>query len=241
MPAFNEFFDAVYVLNLSKRTDRMAAMTARLEASGIRFERHEALSGAVLDHYFRTLKGARPFANANYVACALSHLSIYNKALERGQTSILILEDDILLHEDADALTRRFMDEVRHQGPTWDLLHLAYIPLTDDRSQWSYPMLEPHRLSQTLVRSRNLWSLMGYAVSARLMRHLVAAYNSKMPMELDRYFVDHILPSSEWACWAPAPQIVATFDDYSDNALCYEAGLRQKSVDTSRASLDQYK
>lgn len=238
MHAFNEFFDAVYVLNLASRPERWAAMADRLQ--GISYTRHEAIPGAVTRHYHALIKDSRPFGNPNYVACTMSHLHMFATSLARGHKSLLILEDDVGLHRDSDALTRQFMAQVRDLTPTWDLLYLSYIPLTPDCSMWSYVELDRHVASQNVRLARNLWSLMGYAISDRLMRHVLQVYGSSMPMELDRFFVTSIQPSAEFKCYGASPQIIAGHDGFSDNAQRNETGLVAKSMDSRLSTPSDY-
>lgn len=236
--AIHSHVDAVYVLNLASRPDRMKAMKRRLQRARIQYERHEALPGSIVQHYYGMLQHARPFTNANYVACSLSHLQIFAKALARNQTRILILEDDVVFHKNSEARTTTFFESVTDQK--WDLLYLAYIPLNDDMSQWTYPMLDPYEIKPGLVKSHNLWSLMAYCISDRLMRHCLSAYQAKMPMELDRFFVQQIQSDPSWISFAARPQIVAGHDGFSDNSGKQERGLLQKSMDSSRVSGDDY-
>lgn len=235
---FNDVFDCVYVLNLSSRPDRMKAMTERLARAGIRFERHEALPGSVVRHYYGLVQHSRPFSNANYVACSLSHLAIWTKALASGHKNICILEDDVLIHREADALLRTFVDQVRSMSPTWDLLYLSYIPLTDDEQQWSYVRLDGQKITgkPNLRGPGGLWSLMGYGISERLMRHMLEVYQKSMPMEIDRYFVKTIQKDPAWAVWAIAPQVIAGHDGFSDNSHRHESGLFEKSCDSRLAT-----
>jgi len=237
MHSWNQVFDAVYCLNLASRPDRYELMEKRFSYFGLNVERFNAIPGDLTKHFWASTFPQNPFfKNPNYIACAMSHMNIFTTALARGQKKILIIEDDIRIHRDSDEITREFMREI----PEWDLIHLSYIPLTDDLSKWNYNILDDRAVGDRVVKSKNLWSLMGYAVNEKMMRHLLDVYASCYPMELDRYLVGHVQNNPEFKCFACRPQPIAGEDGYSDNAVRYENGLYLKTFDSRFSQFHDY-
>jgi GR25 family glycosyltransferase involved in LPS biosynthesis len=225
----NEIFDKVYCLNLPGRPERMKEMERRFQFAGIKFERFNAISGDVVKFFHR--HSPQFFSNPNYVACALSHLSIYKTAIDRGEKRILIVEDDVKIHREANSISNRI-------PAAWDLLYLAYIPLSDDMTRWDYNIV-PYT-AERVFSAKNLWSLMGYGINEKLMRHLIEVYADSFPMELDRYFVQYIQPSEEFVSIGISPQIFCAEDGYSDNSGRNETGMMERSVDIRFAKYTDY-
>ena len=97
-----------YVINLARSRDRRAYIIAHLEKIGIDYEMVPAVDGRELD-----LDDQSIFAPSfrthikNFVGLAgatLSHRSVYSKILEDGLDRALVLEDDVILPADIDAL-----------------------------------------------------------------------------------------------------------------------------------------
>ena len=71
----------------------------------------------------------------------------------------------------------------------------------------------------------------GYAMSERLMKHMVDVYAKSYPKEHDRYLVENIQTSSEWKSYGSAPQIVTGEDSHSDLIGGLSDHHHEKSVD----------
>ena len=104
----NDYFDAVYVINLDRRTDRMERLDTQLKNLGIEYKRFSAVDA---------LEENIP----PYIAGKLSH----QKVLEQlnGQKA-LILEDDALFVEGF----QESFDEVMEYLPSdWDVFYLGVL------------------------------------------------------------------------------------------------------------------
>src|SRR5215469_11246506 len=95
-----------YVVNLARSPDRKAHMTAELGQTGLQYEIVNAVDGRDLD-----LSDTRlfdPTVDSSFrpgvFGCVLSHLHIYQKVLDDDLEIALILEDDVVLPPDLDAL-----------------------------------------------------------------------------------------------------------------------------------------
>src|ERR1035437_2587240 len=89
----NNYFDKVYLLNLHKRKDRLSTSIKKLNQFNIDVEIFGATDGSVMDHIWSKLDNSN-FTNSKYLACAISHLSIYADAIQNKHDRILIIEDD---------------------------------------------------------------------------------------------------------------------------------------------------
>ena len=89
----------VYVINLDRRPDRWAAMSAQLDRLGIEAARIPAIDRESLagDPALRSM-------GAGHVACARSHYRAMQALVDCGAPAALILEDDVEVGEEIPAL-----------------------------------------------------------------------------------------------------------------------------------------
>ena len=230
----NDYFDKIYVLSLKRNVDRRALVTERLNKVGIDFEFFDACDGQVINHLWKKLDNSH-FTTQNYVACSISHLSIYNDALSRGFKRILILEDDIKPHKNIQEVFSTIKNQINDD---YDLLYLGWIPLTDDCSMWSYNVIDDRFLTPNTIHSKNLWGLYAYSPSVSLMREMVDLYNESFPMEIDRYFVTQVQQQRKSvAIW---PQIVCHDIMVSNNNGWVDHQSLKKSIDARAAREEDY-
>ena len=104
----NDYFDAVYVINLDRRTDRMERLDTQLKNLGIEYERFSAVDGKAL--------GINPI-----VAGTMSH----QKLLEANcDNKFLVLEDDALF---VDNFNEKFAEAIEHLPPDTDIFYLGAL------------------------------------------------------------------------------------------------------------------
>jgi hypothetical protein len=174
-------------------------------------------------------------------------------ALDCGYNNILILEDDLRIHRNLDLFLKKYLnpswDQGMLEGLEWDLLYLAYIPLTDDLQRWDYTLTDNHVLnshyrpnvgSYRSFLGKNLWSLMAYGINIKLMNHIIQEYEFSFKLELDRYFVNNIQPNKKWITLGVSPQLFASENGVSSNSGEDHQDLLRKSVDTRYAELHDY-
>lgn len=235
----NEFFDQVYLLNLKRREDRLQLSKKRLEFVDLHYDTFQAVDGSVLEKMWKEMKNPY-FKNPSYLGCAVSHLSIYKHAVEKGYSRILILEDDCRINTNL----HNIFDTLKGYGfieGGWDLLYLGFIPLSDDQSMWDYNVLEQPIITRekvSLVKAKNFWGLYSYGISNRMMKEVLEVYEKDFPMELDRYFVEKIQPRKN--SYGVTPQLFAADDGYSDNSKKVENNMLLRSIDTRFANLTDY-
>lgn len=124
----------VWLINLDRDTERRAAMEAQLDALGLPFTRFPAIYGK--DHREELLKGADPEAYARNMGQTLlpgklgvyaSHLKVWEAFLESGHEVALILEDDVVFHDDFPEALDTGLAGAAH----WDTLRFNCI-----RAKW---------------------------------------------------------------------------------------------------------
>ena len=209
-------------------------MKKRLQFSEIEYEVFGACDGSVIKPIWEKF-GNSHFSNPSYLACAISHLSIYQDAIQKGYDKILILEDDVRCHYKVNQL----MDGLGSEIPQdFELLYLGFIPLTDDCSRWDYNVFGDRFITENMFHAKNLWGLFSYGISSNLMKEILDTYSKTFPMELDRYFVTQIQKRGN--SYGLLPQLFATEDGWSDNSKKMEVGLLQKSIDLRFSNLTDY-
>jgi len=77
----------IQVINLARRPDRLAQVSAELKLSGLKFELQVAVDGQ-LDGY------QSEFVSRGEIGCWKSHVNSMRKMIEKGEPFSLILEDD---------------------------------------------------------------------------------------------------------------------------------------------------
>lgn len=134
----NNFFDKVFVVSLETSKDRHAWLKEQLE--GLNYEMFWAVDGRkyTLDelekkglynhsqyNLNRLTKGeyVRPL-KLGRVGCALSHLTIYRKIVDKDYGKVLILEDDIAVLKDNLTFFNKAVGELPGD---WELLYLGYF------------------------------------------------------------------------------------------------------------------
>lgn len=102
----------IFLINLTRRADRLAAMTGRLDALGLTFERVPAVDAKAKD--FRDAAAHLPrngplgTIGDGMAACALSHARAWQALLDSGTEYGLVLEDDAAFSLDLPAFLDAF-------------------------------------------------------------------------------------------------------------------------------------
>ncbi|GHD07547.1 glycosyltransferase family 25 protein [Tianweitania populi] len=90
----------IFLINLDHSPDRLAFMTAQLEALGLQAERLAAVEGDKIDLSPYAASGLRP----GEVGCFLSHREAWCRLVASGDELALVLEDDVRLSQDLPAV-----------------------------------------------------------------------------------------------------------------------------------------
>lgn len=112
----------VYCINLDRRADRWQRMGLRMAAEEIVAERFAAITPE--DPRVPSLLGGETGLSPRVAACALSHRDVWTLALERGQTRVMILEDDVFFHTKWRPILEDCLQRLDREHPDWDLFLL---------------------------------------------------------------------------------------------------------------------
>ena len=154
----NEFFDHVYVISLKRAVDRQAHVKEELD--GLEYElfwgkdkrefdlRQLEKEGiyneqlAIRHHRF-----SKPMPGG-MLGCSWSHKLIYEDVLKKGYQKVLIMEDDIVINDEAVAVFPSILNELPKD---WELFYLGYheneeVPDNGRSKQTLYHLLRFLRL-----------------------------------------------------------------------------------------------
>ena len=122
----------IYVINLDRCPDRREKMSRRLDELGLEYKFFAGVDGALLSEK-RIAEVYKPMAafvrlgrelHPNEIACAWSHIKLYEMMIAEGIEEMVILEDDIDLHDGFPLLLAARRDWL---PPDWRLLNFAHL------------------------------------------------------------------------------------------------------------------
>lgn len=135
----NGFFDRIYVISLERSETRREIIRDSLPGLeyqyywGVDGREHsmddfinEGLYNSQMAQIIKVLNNQpKQDMLKNAIACALSHLGVYRNMLENNMERVLVLEDDIILGDDASSTAlKRGISEL---PDNWDLLYLGHL------------------------------------------------------------------------------------------------------------------
>ena len=140
----NKEYFPCYLINLDNRQDRFNYCRDIMQ---IKFERYSAVDGNNLSSYSRFLFLLKQIDNKSIIrgeiGCKLSHYDIWQKI----KKPTLILEDDIMVHEETFTQLKSVFDNLNDLNATssWDILYIAgqWTPRYDFNSK---PYMDSHQL-----------------------------------------------------------------------------------------------
>lgn len=119
-----------YIINLDRSAERFARMAVQLDAIGLEYQRFSAIDGKKnwtklsknLDQMrFERNVGRRVLPGE--IGCYMSHLELWSRIATGPDEIALILEDDVIFHEDFPAALQR----AEQLADFWDVLKLNRI------------------------------------------------------------------------------------------------------------------
>ncbi|MDE0407752.1 MAG: glycosyltransferase family 25 protein [Alphaproteobacteria bacterium] len=179
----------VFVINLDRRPDRWAAMSAQLDRLGIAAARIPAVDARLLaaqEEWERDTNGNAPAAwtvDLGAVACAWSHRKALRAFLDTGEPAALILEDDAELADDTPSL----LETVDWWPPEARMITLTPgavpVPL--------YPASAETPSGRTVHRFERFASCAAAYLMTREGAELVSPYLDNPELPTDVMFFDH--------------------------------------------------
>jgi hypothetical protein len=128
----DQYFGAIFVVNLAHRKDRRREMEAELARAGIQATFFEAIEPKELGDW--PSLGAR--------GCFLSHYSILKRAQEAGLRSVLVLEDDVDFAADIAAKGPELVNQIA--GQPWDFLYPGHVETIEAAEGSGLQLVEWH-------------------------------------------------------------------------------------------------
>jgi glycosyl transferase family 25 len=114
--------DAVYVIHVAQFTDRAAHMKEQLSRFGIPFEFVLPFDADVLDQQILArylIPGGRLVKPQ--LSCILKHMEAMRRIAARNQRLALVLEDDVILHENFNEELSAILEEAKSFSPPFTI------------------------------------------------------------------------------------------------------------------------
>jgi len=206
-------FDRVVCVNLRRRADRWESFVAQMESISYAFgpvTRFDAIDGECVPapDWYRV--GEAPYA----WCCLVSHLRIWETALNDGTASLLVFEDDAIFCDDFCSQAATFMENVPED---WDQLYFGGHHVPD-----SIPL----RVNEHVYRPEATWRTHAYAIRGEfiktLYRHVISFNSEGRFPNPAAYHVDHqmaaLMRDPSFRVYCPGQWLVGQRSDFSEIA-----------------------
>ena len=222
MSDLSPLFTRVVCVNLRRRPERWQAFQAEMKKADWPFgpvERVNAIDGQLVPAPTWFTVG-----EASYTwGCLVSHLRIWEDAINDGTESVLVFEDDAVLCDDFTSQAERFLSQV---PADWDLLFLGGHHCPDT---------VPIRINEQVFRPEASWRTHGYAVRGEFIKTLyqhVCQFNAPGRFTYPgAYHVDHqiaeLMRDVKVRAFCPPRWLVGQRSDFSEIAQ----GVRHDSTE----------
>lgn len=165
----------IYVINLPRDADRMQRMASQLDGLGLAFEQVPAVDGrdlspsqrhALYDAEANRRSFHQPLVDGE-IGCYASHLEVWQRVVEAGAPTALVLEDDVTLTPALGPVLRA----IAALALDWDMVKLIGRNVGNEKPWRNWPLGG----GVDLIRYRRVPSLTGaYVVSLPGARKLLA-------------------------------------------------------------------
>lgn len=130
---FNKFFDQVYVLTISKATDRHEKIKQELRGLNFKFlygqDKNDLnIPQLIKENVYDEKKAIKNERRSKtlppgMLACSIGHKMIYEDAIQNNYQKILVFEDDVVINKS----NWRYLSEIFADLPSdWELLYFGY-------------------------------------------------------------------------------------------------------------------
>lgn len=184
-----DLFDAIYVINLDSRPDRMIDFKNGLRSLKFDQDRIIRFSGIV------------PLNGAGALGCTLSHLEIVKEAKRLGHKRILVFEDDAIPFEEEIAGLSGVVKDI--QSEDWDVYYLGYN---------SHEPLEIH--SAHSLKAKDLFSTHAIAYKSTFFDRFIDDFENNRIEIFDVWLRYNIQTTMK--CLASYPMLFIQSYSYSD-------------------------
>jgi glycosyl transferase family 25 len=187
------YFDAIFLINLKRRPDRLAKARAQLFNQAIEeFWLYPAVDGTELDY-----KGP---LNAGQMGCTLSHLGIIKYAKANNLDKIFIFEDDIEMTDNFNEVIAAAIAEL----PTdWCMFFAG-----------ANHVKKVKPFSNHLVKLEGSYCAQAYAIHSRFYDTIINLVEKEYNQVIDDYYFVHLQP--KYPCFCATPKVAFQAKGYSD-------------------------
>ena len=202
----NNNIDKIYVINLKKNQDRLEKFMENAKKANIEVERFDAVYGQELskDHpdilkYFVKDHGLI----SGQIGCALSHIKIWEDAINNNYNNIIVFEDDAIIPED---FWDKFNKAYNELPNNWDMLLLSI--------NTGYGELYNNKLIKLKMYEGN-YGLIGYLLNINFIKKIV---NNKFNNTVDTFLRDKYYYNNIYKVFLINPLLINhDYTFYSDN------------------------
>lgn len=204
----------IYMINLLRRPERRDRMYRLFKELGIQVETVDAVDGRTLNESVlkdQNIELMPEYADPYHdrpmtmgeVGCFLSHYIIWNKVIEGGFESVIILEDDVRFEPFFRQKVNYILTELNNLQLEWDLVYLGRKRLVENVE----PLIDG---SKYLVRAAYSYWTLGYILSAKGAKKLVEAKPLEKLIPVDEYLptLSDVHPRQDWKAHYPKRDLI---------------------------------
>lgn len=184
-----------YCINLEKRSDRKQKCELMFSNYDLPFTFFKAIDGTTVSYKTKISRGN--------VGCCLSHLTIWEDIVNKNAELSLIVEDDVVFHDDILNSFESFYSEVPHD---WNLLYFG----------GNHCKLKLDFLTKHVHKLKNTYTTHCYAITLKCAKYLLNKYNNKSNLVLKEIDVNLADVQKEIPCYGFHPHLAWQDIGFSD-------------------------
>ncbi|XP_011877481.1 PREDICTED: glycosyltransferase 25 family member isoform X1 [Vollenhovia emeryi] len=205
--------DRIYMINLLRRPERRKRMQTLFKELGIRAEIIDAVDGRTLNESSLKESGVVPMPEYSdpyhkrpmtmgEIGCFLSHYFVWQKVLEHGYKSIMVLEDDVRFEPFFRQKVDYVLAELSDLGIEWDLIYMGRKRLVKSENLVNG--------SKFLVRAGYSYWTLGYILSDSGAKKLIGAMPLGKLIPVDEFLpiLSDTHPEKQWAAQFPTRDLI---------------------------------
>jgi GR25 family glycosyltransferase involved in LPS biosynthesis len=186
------------VINLDRRIDRWLRMQKVLDTHWPQYRRFSAVDAITLaaDERVRRLFAGNDFGDRrSFIACALSHLKVWEElSADARSSAYLILEDDVEFHHRFGQMLPLLLGHIRNRS--WDVIMLGLQILRGQRNPADFDRSNSQvglvRLTSDSLMESVIGGMFGYLLSRKGAQILLnSAQNAGIKHGIDYWLLHH--------------------------------------------------